>query len=148
MIPEEVVYEGVSYSVISIGENAFRSCYSLSSLTIPVSVTSIADNAFRSCNLKSVCITGNGDWQAGALPSTVQTLYIGSGVTSVAGLNVNPTTIYNYSTTPSICDELTFTGYSGTLHVPAASVVAYFIADYWQVLQVLDMDLVRHRLQR
>ena len=131
VIPEEVTYEGVSYSVTSIGENAFRSCYSLTSLTIPVSVTSIGDNAFRSCNLKSVCITSNCDWQAGALPSSVKTLYIGSGVTSVAGLNVNPTTIYNYSTTPSICDELTFTGYSGTLHVPAASVVAYFIADYW-----------------
>ena len=131
VIPEEVTYEGVSYTVTSIGDVAFRGCYSLASLTIPVSITAIADNSFKSCSLKTICIIGNGVWQAGALPSTVQTLYIGSGVTSVAGLNVNPTTIYNYSTTPSICDELTFTGYSGTLHVPATSVVAYFVADYW-----------------
>ena len=131
VIPNEVTYNGISYTVTGIAASAFRGCYSLSSLTIPVSVTSIADNAFKSCALKSVCITGNGDWLAGALPGTVKSLFVGSGVTSIAGLNVNPTTIYSYSTTPALCDEMTFTGYSGTLHIPAASVAAFFIADYW-----------------
>ena len=114
-----------------MGENAFWGCNSLKSLTIPVEVTSIAGNAFKSCSLENVCITGNGNWQAGALPSTVKTLYISSGVTSIEGLNVNPITIYCYSTNPSICDEMTFTGYNGTLHVPSESVARYFIADYW-----------------
>ncbi len=131
VIPNEVTNEGINYRVTSIGNNAFWGCNSLKSLTIPVEVTSIAGNAFKSCSLENVCITGNGNWQAGALPSTVKTLYISSGVTSIEGLNVNPTTIYCYSSNPSICDEVTFTGYNGTLHVPAESVARYFIADYW-----------------
>ena len=47
-------------SVTSIGKNAFRDCYGLTSITIPNSVTSIGKNVFRDCyGLKSIVI-GNG----------------------------------------------------------------------------------------
>jgi hypothetical protein len=45
-IPTSVTYGGVTYSVTSIGEKAFRECYGLTSVTIGNSVTSIGGNAF------------------------------------------------------------------------------------------------------
>ena len=48
---------GIPTSVTSIGDNAFRFCSSLSSITIPTSVTSIRNDAFRSCtSLTSITI--------------------------------------------------------------------------------------------
>ncbi len=49
-------------SVTGIGNNAFRSCSSLTAVTIPSSVISIGDDAFRSCSsLKHVLYTGTED---------------------------------------------------------------------------------------
>ena len=56
-IPTEVTYEGTTYSVTSIGNNAFLECSGLTSVVIPNSVTSIGNNAFNSCSgLTSVVI--------------------------------------------------------------------------------------------
>ena len=59
------------------------------------------------------------------------TLYITSEVTSVEGLNLNPSIIYSFGMTPPICDENSFVGYSAILHVPASAMTAYFVAPYW-----------------
>ena len=56
VIPEKFTYEGVEYSVTSIGNSAFASCTGLASVTIPNSVTSIGDSAFSGCSLISVTI--------------------------------------------------------------------------------------------
>ena len=49
-IPATVTYDGVAYSVTSIGQDAFNRCNSLTSITIPESVTSIGDDAFCGCS--------------------------------------------------------------------------------------------------
>ena len=49
-IPETVTYNGTTYSVTSIGDEAFYSCESLTSLTIGNSVTSIGGSAFAYCS--------------------------------------------------------------------------------------------------
>lgn len=49
-IPESVAYDGVNYSVTSIGNSAFQSCVSLTYITIPNSVTSIGSSAFSRCS--------------------------------------------------------------------------------------------------
>ena len=49
-IPATVTYNDITYSVTSIGSYAFRSCYSLTSVTIPNSVTSIGNEAFYKCS--------------------------------------------------------------------------------------------------
>ena len=49
VIPSSVKYNGVTYSVTSIGYAAFYKCESLKSIEIPNSVTSIGDYAFYIC---------------------------------------------------------------------------------------------------
>lgn len=55
VIPAEVTYNGTTYAVTTIGEEAFVGCSGLTSVVIPESVTAFEDYAFMSCpNLSSV----------------------------------------------------------------------------------------------
>ena len=86
-IPESVEYNGTTYSVTSIGENAFCGCPALTSVTIGNSVTSIEAYAFYSCSgLTSVTI-GNGVESIGeyAFDSCdgLTSVIIGNSVTSI-----------------------------------------------------------------
>ena len=49
VIPEQIEYGGISYTVTSIGVLAFYGCSGLTSVTIPNSVTSIGNGAFSDC---------------------------------------------------------------------------------------------------
>lgn len=49
VIPESVTYNGVTYAVVAIGNNAFNGCGKLTSVVIPNSVTSIGETAFYGC---------------------------------------------------------------------------------------------------
>ena len=131
VIPETVTVDGVTYAVTGIGSGAFAND-SLNFLTIPVSVTgNIASDAFEGCSVPSAYIIGEGAWADGALPASVDTLYISSDVTGVEGLQVNPSVIYSYAALPPTCDGNSFTGYDAELHVPASSLAAYFTEPYW-----------------
>ena len=60
VIPESVNYNGTTYSVTSIGDDAFAYCSGLTSVTIPNSVTSIGDDAFYGCSALTSVTIGNG----------------------------------------------------------------------------------------
>ena len=56
-IPETITYDEVIYSVTYIGDDAFRDCSGMTSITIPGSVTSIEFRAFaRCCSLISITL--------------------------------------------------------------------------------------------
>ena len=86
-IPEKVTYNGISYSVTSIGEEAFGGCSGLTGLEIPNSVTSIGNSAFYNCSgLTSIVIpnsvTSIGE-KAFYYCSKLTSVEIGHSVTSI-----------------------------------------------------------------
>lgn len=56
-IPSSFTYEGVTYTVNGIGDDAFMSCNDLTSITLPNTITTIGDDAFYGCdNISSIII--------------------------------------------------------------------------------------------
>ena len=87
-IPSQVTYNGITYSVTSIGYGAFKGCSGLTSITIPNSVTSIGKQAFSLCSgLTSITIpnsvTSIGQWAFSAC-SGLTSITIPNSVTSIS----------------------------------------------------------------
>ena len=86
-IPETVSYNSTTYSVTSIGGEAFKGCSVLTQVTIPNSVTSIGNSAFRRCSAltqvtipNSVTSIGNEVFYS---CSALTQVTIGNSVTSI-----------------------------------------------------------------
>lgn len=68
LIPDLVANpnDGITYFVTKIDDDAFESCYGITSIEIPISVTSIGRRAFDYCNINSITIpasvTSIGRW--------------------------------------------------------------------------------------
>ena len=62
IIPASVEYNGKTYAVTAIGNEAFFDCQNLQSIAIPTSVTSIGYDAFYNCNNLTVHITDLEAW--------------------------------------------------------------------------------------
>lgn len=62
-IPEHVTYDGVTYTVIGIGSNAFSDCSGLTSVSIPHTITYCENYAFAFCTaLSNVYISDLSAW--------------------------------------------------------------------------------------
>ena len=77
-IPSTVSYNGVTYSVTTIGKYAFRGCRGLTEVTIPNSVTTIDFSAFDGCSSLTAVTIGNSVTSIGS-----DAFYDCSGLTEV-----------------------------------------------------------------
>ena len=118
-IPSIVTYNGMTYSVTSIGDFAFDYCSSLTSVTIPNSVTSIGNYAFYGCSSLTSVTIGN------SVTSIGEAAFSGcDGLTDVYCLAEDaPETESNAFRETNI--------ESATLYVPAASLEAYKSTKPW-----------------
>ncbi len=87
IIPNEVTYNGTSYSVTFIRQSAFSCCTNLTSVTIPNSVTSIGNNAFEYCSALTSLTIPNSVTSIGISTfswcSGLTSVTIGNSVTSI-----------------------------------------------------------------
>ena len=88
-IPETVIYNGTTYSVTSIGGDAFKDCSSLTSITLPNSVTRIGGDAFAGCSSLTSITIGNSVRSIGSSAfnscSSLTSITIPNSVTSIGG---------------------------------------------------------------
>ena len=132
-IPATVTHGGVTYRVVSIGNNAFRSCKGLTSVTLPSSVTSIGSGVFSGCtSLTSITLPegvasiGSGAFRSCSsltsitIPSSVTSIgdYAFEGCTGLTSITIleGVTSIGNYAF--SGCTSLT----SITIHKGVTSI--------------------------
>ena len=88
IIPDSVTYNGVNYTVVSIGNSAFKNCDELTSVTIPSSVEAIGSDAFYNCSsLIGTLIIRNSVTSIGSFAfancSSLSSITIGSNVSTI-----------------------------------------------------------------
>ncbi len=150
-IPSSVTFGGKTYSVTKIGDEAFRGCKNLASVTIPESVTNIGSNAFRECSgLKSITLpnsvtsidsyafAGCNNLSTVTIPGSVK--YIGNyAFYSCSSL----TSVTVWRETPVSIGEYVFSNRANaTLYVPKGSKSAYANANYWKEFkEIVELEI-------
>ncbi len=84
VIPESIVYNGKTYKVTAISDNAFYNCIYLTSITIPKTIVSVGKNAFYDC-IRIASVTVNcktvGRWFSEI--SSIKNVVLGNGVETI-----------------------------------------------------------------
>ena len=139
----------VPATVTEIGANTFADCTYLTAVSLPSGLTQIAADLFSYCTKLAKCDIPEGVTTIGqrafdgcealsslTLPATVNNLgtncFRRMGTGTAAGSDA--TTLTCLAATPPNADPQTFTGYTGKVAVPSASVDAYKAATGWSTV--------------
>lgn len=90
-IPSSVYYDGHTYQVVSISENAFANCSKVTSIDIPSSIISIGKGAFGKCSAQKINISDLTSWlnitfeneKSNPLCNGGSLFYNGNGLTNI-----------------------------------------------------------------
>lgn len=126
VIPEKISFNGVEYSVTSIGENAFASCFKLTSIAIPKFLTNIGAGAFHNCyNLKNITIPntvtsiGNSVF-AGC--SSLSNIIIPNSVTSIGNEAFFACTSLSSITIPNSVTSIGYSAFQSCLNLTSVTI--------------------------
>jgi len=113
-IPEKVTYDGIEYSVTSIGWGAFEGCSGLTSVTIPNSVTSIEQYAFNGCdNIETLTYNTNAIGSLFSGKTSLKTVNIGDSVTSIGSSAFSGCSSLTSVTIPNSVTSIGSSAFSG-----------------------------------
>ncbi len=153
VIPEQVTYNGITYTVTAIANSAFQMSSNLTSIQFPSTVTKIGSLAFDECTSLTYVDIPNTVTEVGGMAfygcTSLETVTIGANCDFTYVYNVfrecpNLFQITCMATTPPVLndpffDESTFE--NAVLYVPAASISAYQSAPIWRNFNRIDETL-------
>lgn len=142
-IPSSVVYNNVTYSVMSVGQLAFNGCTGLTSVVVGEGVTALGNSAFNGCSSLATVV----------IPSSIDTIGLRAfgECSQLAHVWCNKSTLPNASA--YMFYNISLAG--RTLHVPAQALALYSAAAPWSgfgtilgdgpmvVLSLLSNDVLR-----
>ena len=150
VIPGNIIFDGMNYSVKAIGDSAFYECSGLTSISIPTSVTSIGNDAFGECDNLINIILPNSLTSIGTFTfygcSNLRSIEIPSSVKSIgksAFRNSALTRITMKSSTPPSINGNIFSNTNlKTIYIPNGTYESYNISP-WSSYDIVEGELAK-----
>ena len=89
IIPSTINYAGYDFTIIGISHGAFRNCYYINSLTLPVTLQWISQQSFENCHIEKLNILDINKW------AQIQFSYYGTPAQVSDSIFVNGTSVEN-----------------------------------------------------
>ena len=149
VIPQELTYEGKTYTVVGIGQRSFKGCYYMQSISLPNTITYIDGGAFMACkNLDHVNIPESVtriEGSAFAECDRLSYMVIPEGIETLANSMFRECTNLSAVTLPSSLtriEEWAFAGCTGLPYIDIPDNVTY-IGEYafQHCTTLMDMEL-------